>query len=409
MQGTKKELLRYTDAHLQRIIRNGGSCFLLGPRQVGKTTLVKHAVREKQNAVEYSLQDPSIRIDLEADPSRMIREVRARAHRPIVFVDEAQKVPPLFDAAQLLIDNREAQFILTGSSARKLRRSGANLLPGRLTRLFLDPLLWGELGFVTANSIPPLRLMNINRNIPYTFEDMLVFGSLPGIVALSRREREERLRSYAEIYLEEEIRAEALSRKIGAFSRFLELAAAESGTSPNLTKLSNESGVSQPSIRAFYEILEDTLVVERVEPYLKNARKRVLSSPRHYFFDLGVRNALARLPLDHRMINAQKGILFEHAIILEIIRRIRVLNKPYRVCFWRTSGGAEVDCVIDMGTRVIPIEIKASAHVIESEVKGLKNFLIDYRRVAKEGYVITLGKRREKIAKNITAIPWSEL
>jgi predicted AAA+ superfamily ATPase len=308
---------------------------------------------------------------------------------------------------QILIDGKEARFILTGSTARKLKRHGANLLPGRIKRYHLSPLLWGELGLVKECAIKDIAMDNINRGVPYSFEDSMIYGSLPGIVTLPRKDRPDFLKAYSEIYLEEDIRAEALSRKIGAFSRFLELAAVESGTNPNLLKLSNESGVSQPSVKEFYNILEDTLVIERVEPYLKNARKRIVSSNRYYFFDLGIRNILARFPVTADLVNVQKGVLFEHAVMLEIIRRIRALNKNYRICYWRTSAGAEVDCVIDMGSRVIPIEIKGSSVVAQSEIKGLRSFLSDYSRIAKHGYVITMGDRKAKIADNITAIPWS--
>lgn len=406
MQGKNKPLFRYLDTAISRAIKKKYSCLILGPRQVGKTTLVNECLKNTKNTVKYPLQDPSLRIELERSPSRLINQIRALKNSPYVFIDEAQKVPSLFDAVQVLIDNKDAQFILTGSSARKLKRHGVNLLPGRIKRFHLDPLLWGELGLVKDCAIKGLSIDNINRNIPYSFEDTLIYGSLPGIVNLPREERSDFLRAYAEIYLEEEIRAEALSRKIGAFSRFLELAAVESGTNPNLRKLSNESGVSQPAVKEFYNILEDTLVVERVGPYLKNARKRVLSSSRYYFFDLGVRNVLARLPLTSNLVNTQKGILFEHAVVLEIIRRIKALNKNYKVCYWRTSAGAEVDCVIDLGDSVIPIEIKSSSFVAQSEIKGLKNFLSDYHKMAKLGFVITMGGRKEVLADNITAIPW---
>ncbi|HLD21519.1 MAG TPA: ATP-binding protein [Patescibacteria group bacterium] len=409
MQGKNKALLRYIKKNLQEAIRKKQSCLIVGPRQVGKTTLVNMLLQSIQEKMEYLLQDPTLRIELEKDPGKIIRQVDATQRHQLVFIDEAQKIPDLFDAVQLLIDQKKAHCILTGSSARKLRRSGANLLPGRIKRLYMDPLVWGEFGWMKNNSIKELSLQNINTTVQYTFEDSLIFGALPGMVNISKDDRSDFLRSYAEIYLEEEIRAEAIVRKIGAFSRFLELAAAESGTSPNLTKLSNESGVSVPAIKEFYQVLEDTLIVERIEPYIKNARKRLLASPRYYFFDIGVRNALARLPLEADTINIQKGVLFEHAVILEIIRRIRVLNKQYRVCFWRTSGGAEVDCVIDMGNKIIPIEIKSSASIVASELKGLKHFLSDYAAVASHGYVITMGKKKEQLAENITAIPWFEL
>jgi len=115
---------------------------------------------------------------------------------------------------------------------------------------------------------------------------------------------------------------------------------------------------------------------------------------------------LLRPPLTAGLVNTQKGVLFEHAVMLEIIRRVKVLNKNYKICYWRTSAGAEVDCVIDIGSSVIPIEIKSSSFIAQSEIKGLKSFLSDYGKAAKHGYVITIGGKREALADNITAIPW---
>lgn len=409
MQGKNKQLFRVIETELKTALKKGQSFLLLGPRQTGKTTLIQNILPYVENKTEYYLQDPSVRLELEADPGRIIRQVEAMNGEPVVFVDEAQKVTEIFDAAQFLIDKKKASFILTGSSARKLRRKGANLLPGRIKIFHLDPLSWAELGLIKESNIFKLAEKNINRNPKYSFSDSLVYGSLPAIVKMKENERGDFLRSYAEIYLEEEIRAEALSRKIGAFSRFLELAAAESGTSPNLTKLSNESGVSAPAIKEFYRILEDTLVVERVDPFLRNSRKRILSSPRYYFFDIGVRNALARLPLSRELINAQKGTLFEHAVILEIKRRIRALNKNYKLYYWRTSGGAEVDCVIDLGDEIIPIEIKSSKTVSLSELKGLSSFLSEYGKMVKQAYVIGPEGKKEKLAENIIRLPWNEI
>lgn len=402
----KKRLNRYLEKDLLKLIKDGYSGLMLGPRQVGKTTLVQNLLSNHKNAQTYYLQDPKVRADFEKDPGRLIREVEALNKKSIIFIDEAQKVPEIFDAVQYLIDEKKAVFILTGSSARKLRRSGANLLPGRIKRYYLDPLLWGELGLVKENNIKKLALVNLNGKISFSLEDLLVFGSLPGIVTLPKGEREDFLKSYALIYLDEEIRAESLSRKIGAFSRFLELAAQESGTSPNYSKLSNEAGISVQTIKDYYQLLSDTMVVETVEPFLRNSRKRILASPRYYFFDLGVRNALARWPLTSDTANVQKGVLFENFVMLEIIRRVRVLNKSYKINYWRTSGGAEVDCVIDLGKEVIPIEIKSGANIRLGDFRGLKNFLEEYADVARVGYVITTGERKEKLADNIMAIPW---
>lgn len=406
MSNKKKRLDRFLEKELLKLLKSGHSGLILGPRQVGKTTLVQYLLGDFRNAHSYFLQNPKTRADLEKDPEKIIREVEAMEKKPVVFVDEAQKVPEIFDAVQYLIDGRKAQFILTGSSARKLRRGGANLLPGRIKRYYLDPLIWGEMGLVKESHIKKIAIGNINERLRLSLEDLLVFGSLPGIITLPKSEREDFLKAYALIYLDEEIRAESLSRKIGAFSRFLELAAQESGTSPNYTKLSNEAGISVQTIKDYYQLLSDTLVIEIVEPFLKNSRKRILASPKYYFFDLGVRNALARWPLSKDTANVQKGVLFEHFVMLEIIRRVRALNKNYKINYWRTSGGAEVDCIIDLGGEVIPVEIKSSPKVRPGELKGLKNFLEEYSEIAKIGYVITTGERKEKLAGNITALPW---
>ena len=285
-----------------------------------------------------------------------------------------------------------------------------NLLPGKVLAMRLDPLLWCEAGWLKASSVPELTIDNGPQVKGHDFADALVYGSLPGIA--SRKDVDDRaefLRSYAHSYIEEEIRAEALSRNIGAFSRFLELAAIESGTAPNFTNISKESGVSVPTIKEFYSLLEDTLVAERVEPFIKKARKRLFHSSRYYLFDLGVRNALARVPLTKELINAQKGLLFEHAVMLEIIRRVRALRKDFRVCYWRTSTGLEVDCVIDCGGSVIPIAVKNSKRVSLQDLSGLVSFLKDNHDLAPRGYVVTMGDLPEKLSSEITAVPWHYL
>ena len=412
MQGKNKVIYRVVEKRIDEALRRGRSVLIFGSRQTGKTTVSKRLLSQCKNTLEYPLQNPTLRISLETDPGKIIREIQAQneTELPLVFIDEAQKVPDIFDAAQYLIDEKQARFLITGSSDRKLRRRGANLLPGRVERFFLDPLLLAELGMVKGNTVPELATENIAANsASYTLSDLLVYGSLPRVTDEPASSREALLTAYSEIYLEEEIRAEALSRNIGAFSRFLELAAHESGTSPNYTKLSNESGVSAPTIKTFYQIMEDTLVIERVEPFLRNARKRILASPRYYFFDVGVRNTLARLPSGSGLAGAERGIAFEHLVVLEIRRRIRALGKQYHTYYWRTSGGAEVDCVIDMGDKVIPIEIKSGKSIGLLELKGLRNFLEEHRDIAPVGYVVMPDGNKEKLADNIFRIPFAEL
>ena len=392
---------------LEHAFQKKQSFFLFGPRQVGKTSLIQELLPE--NALSIPLHDPSLRIHYEKDPGSLIRQIEARSPEGPVFIDEAQKVPELLDAVQYLIDGKKASFAITGSSARKLKMKGVNLLPGRIKSLRMDPLTWAECGWINHPTLEALSMKNLNQLKLVDFEESLVFGSLPGMIQLEKTDRIDFLRTYATTYLEEEIRDESLVRQLGPFSRFLELAAQESGTSPNLTKLSLESGVSVPSIKSYYQILEDTLITHRLDPFLKNARKRILASPRYYFFDLGVRNALARLPLNKDLLQAQKGLLFEHAVVLELKRRIHALNRQDQLYYWRTYHGAEVDVILDLGDELIPIEIKATRSPRLADLKGLLNFLEDYKSHAKKGYVITMGDRPEKLNAQITAIPWSYL
>ncbi len=411
MQGKYKQLNRLAEPQLREFISEGKSFLLLGPRQVGKTTLLSGLVQNAQPLLTYLLQEPATKIELERDPQTLIRQARAVSGNVSIFVDEAQKIPELFDAVQVLIDEGKASVFLTGSSARKLRRKGVNLLPGRIRLLTLAPLMWGEMGLLADSSehpIPSLALSNINSPTQ-SMEDCMIYGNLPGLLSLPRTDAVEILQAYARLYIEEEIRAEALSRAIGPFARFLELAALESGTSPNFTKLSKESGVSSPTIRQYYSVLEDTLIVERVDPYVKNARKRVLSSSRYYFFDTGVRNALARLPLTPELLQVEKGRLFEHAVILELLRRIRLLRTNHNLYYWRTSGGAEVDCVLETHNELIPIEIKSTAQVSQRDLTGLRSFLADYGEKVTRAFVVTMGRHPEKMDDKITAVPWQFL
>lgn len=243
---------------IKRTLDRKKSVLLLGPRQAGKTTLVKSLSAD----LYINLARPSVRQDYEKDPGQLTREVEGMdVEFPLVIIDEVQKVLPLMDAVQDLIDSKTAQFVLTGSSARKLRREGeANLLPGRLIVLRMDPLLISEMTPLSPS-----------------LEELLLYGSLPQIVTeTSNENREEDLFSYVTTYLEEEIRSEALVRNIGAFGNFLKLAALESGLTSNFHKLSQDIGVSNPTISEYYQILVDCLVAERIEPLSKSRTRKKL-------------------------------------------------------------------------------------------------------------------------------------
>ncbi len=382
-------ITRKIETRLKKALDRGKSVLLLGPRQTGKTTLVKSLNPD----LYINLARPPTRQAYERDPGQLTREVEAMSPKlPLIIIDEVQKVIPLLDAVQDLLDSKTAQFILTGSSARKLRREGdANLLPGRVVVLRMDPLLIDEM----ADESPPI-------------EDLLLFGSLPQIILeKSKENREEDLFSYVTTYLEEEIRSEALVRNISAFSNFLKFAALESGSIVNLHKLSQDIGVSSPTIREYYQILVDCLVAEKVEALSHSrTRKKLIKSPKFLIYDLGVRRLAAGEGLD--VPDKYMGDLFEQWVGLELLRQIKTSPKKCSLLFWRDTTGAEVDWVVGKENRYVPVEVKWTKNPRTQDARHLKTFLEEYPN-SSHGYVICRIPRAQKLAENITALPFQDL
>jgi predicted AAA+ superfamily ATPase len=233
---------------------------------------------------------------------------------------------------------------------------------------------------------------------------MLVLGTLPGVLAASPSDRADMLRSYTLGYLREEIQAEALVRSLEGFSRFLELAALESGTATNYRKLGSEVGLTLNTVKNYYSILLDTLVAVLLEPHTRNARRRLALTPKLYLFDLGVRNAAAGLPLGPALVKLDAGRLFEHWVVLEIVRRISYFAPGSRPAFWRSSDGAEVDLVLDLPTGLVPIEIKWSTRAASLKLSGLRAFMRDYR--CRAGYVVGNFPAPERLDRDVLALPW---
>ncbi len=372
--------------HLSR----GKSILLLGPRQTGKTTLVG----DLDAALRISLVTPSERQRYEKDPSILLEEIRAlrwpaRRRPPLVVVDEVQKVPALMDAGQAAIDGGEAQFVFTGSSARKLRRGqDINLLPGRVVSMRLDPLTAEE-------------------DASATLREALLYGSLPAIRnARLHADKEADLRSYVETYLEEEIRQEALVRNVGTFARFLELSALESGRIANFSRIASDVGVSAATVHAYFEILCDCLVAERVDPITSSAsRKKLTKASRYLLFDLGVR----RLAADEgtRLNPSRMGELFEQFIGLELVRSCRTLSPRARVRFWRDPDGPEVDWVVEHQGRHLPVEVKLTDRPTMRDARHLRVFMKEYR--SRRGLIVCTAPRPLVVAPGVTAVPWQDL
>ena len=384
---------RKIEQNINVALKRNKSVLLLGARQTGKTTLLNQIPTD----LYISLALPTVRQRFEKDLALLLGEIEAlhtkKAKIPLIVIDEVQKIPEIMDLAQDLIDRKKAQFILAGSSARKLKQPGKiNLLPGRVVALKLTPLTISEL---------PKDKKNL--------EELLLYGTLPEIITQSKsQDKETDLISYISTYLEEEVRAEALVRNVGSFSRFLELAASESGNIINFRKLSQEIGVAHTTIAAYYQILEDCLIAERIEPLRHTkTRRRLTALPKYLFFDLGVRRLSAnegtKLPAKYI------GSIFEQFVGLELINSINLAAERYKIYFWRdVNGSSEVDWILDKQGEYIPIETKLTSNPTIKDAKHLQTFLAEYENTDK-AYIICTVPRKIKLHERIYALPWQEM
>ncbi len=390
---------------------------VFGARQTGKSTLLQSVMPPATFAID--LAEPGDRRRYESDPSTFIAECRALPKRrgpSFVFVDEAQNVPALFDAVQHLYDQdrRRWRFVLCGSSSRKLRTSGTNLLPGRSMMHRLFPLTMTERAPKPAPepAQKPTVALRWRRppTRPFAAADLmtrLVYGELPGIAVAPEQDRSQLLRSYAITHLEEEIRREALVRDWAAFLRFLHLAALESGQIVNHAAISRDAGISQPTVKSYYQLLEDMFVGFQVPAWSRSPRKGVLSTPRFMMFDIGVRHAAAGLQVSRTTVEANPGPIFEQWVGIELWKRLQYAGKG-TLHYLRTKDGAEVDYVIDLGNKVVPIEVKWTERPTASDCRHLLTFLAEVP-TAKQGLVVCRCPRPMQIHDRVLAIPWTSL
>ena len=409
------------DRHLRAALTSPASRgkvrLLFGARQTGKTILLRQIVAD-DTAMIFNLQDGATRRRFESDPARFSREVKALPHRArTVIIDEIQRVPALLDEVQSLYDanNTAREFFLTGSSARRLARGAANLLPGRSHIFHLTPVTRWEQGTTPALDLihAPTTSRRLRAQAPlFPAQDLkrtLLFGSLPGIMQESDETAAMTLAAYVATYLEEEIRSEALVRDLGGFSVFLQLAALESGRVVNLTKLSNESGIALSTLKNFYQVLEQTFVGLPLRPYSRAGRKRLLTTPRFYLFDNGVRTAAAQLSFDAANLDALGGDLLEHWVGLELLHRMAYLGRGFGVSFWRTVSGAEVDFVVETPTEDVPIEVKWTRRPVRADARHVETFLDTYPKRARRGFIVCRTEAREQLTERVTAVPWKDL
>lgn len=368
-----------------RLQRQTKNLLLLGPRQVGKSTLVRSLNPHRV----INLMDESLYLQYSKDPGRFRREMLSIAKPSLIVLDEIQRIPRLLNMVQALLDEGSRhRFILTGSSARKLKRGSANLLPGRIILEYLDPLSFWELG---------------SR---FDLEKALRIGTLPGIY-LDEKQGPDVLSTYGQVYLREEIQAEALTQNLGSYARFLDLAAEASGDWINYSKISSDAEIPKETVRRFFTLLEDTLVAVRIPPFRpKKSKRRVSQRDRFIFFDVGVRNALLGI---HKGVLSpgEKGKLFEQWLILQLISYSHARKKEWKISAYRTDTGTEVDLILDIGEKLLAIECKWGKNISEAQMKGLRSFKEEAHKPVQK-YLVYTGETRQHFSKGEIAISYRE-
>ncbi len=356
------------------------SAFLWGPRKTGKTTLLREKFPDSI-AIDFLQTDTFLEYTKSPFLLRerlMARKERARKYP--VIIDEIQKIPHVLDEVHWLIENQGINFILCGSSARKLKRGQANLLGGRAWRFELFPLVSKEI-----EDIDLLRALN--------------HGLIPSHYLQKNYRRS--LRGYVQDYLKEEVFYEGLTRNVPAFSRFFEAMGYSHGSLINYTNIARECGVTSKTVKEYFQILVDTLLGSFVLPFKKRQERQVISkAPKFYLFDPGVAGAIIK-----RTIEEEKGELFgnafEHFIYLEMLAHSSYHEIDYSINFWRTKSGQEVDFVLGGGE--VAVEVKGSAIVDKRSLRSMKTFIELYKpRQA----IVVCNEKEERVHSGIRVIPW---
>ncbi len=331
------------------------SYFLFGPRGTGKSTFLRHYYK---NALWIDLLKPEVFRKYAARPERMIELVHGNPEKTVVIVDEIQKLPELLSVVHSLIEEKKGQiFVLTGSSARKIKRAGVNLLAGRALLRTLHSFLLSELASI------------------YSFQKALKYGLLPLVV--NAENPNDTLETYVALYIREEVQMEGFVRHIGNFSRFLEAISFSHGSVLNLSNVARECQVERKTVEGYVKILEDLMLSFKLQVFRKRARRRITVHPKFYFFDTGVYRSLRpKGPLDRP--EEIEGAALEGMVVQHIRAWNSYRNGKYEIYFWRSRGGLEVDFIL-YGTKAIyGIEIKNSDSIRPKDLRSLQAFHQDY-------------------------------
>lgn len=369
------------------------SFFLFGARGTGKTTFLREEFLKNIPKNEYlwiDLLDPEEEEIFLLKPNTLKERLDGLSRLPKwVIIDEVQKSPKLLNLVHQEIEARGLKFALTGSSARKLKKGGANLLAGR--------------AFV--NSLHPLSCFELKED--FKLANVLSWGSLPEVFNLSSElEKKEYLKSYVNTYLKEEIIAEQLVRNLVPFRKFLKIASQLSGTILNYNSIAKDLGVDWSTIKNYFEILEDTHLGFEIPSYSRSLRKQQLKQAKFYLFDIGAKRALDGL-LERTVQTGQElGPLFEHFIVSEIYRLNHYLRKDYKLSYLATAGGLEIDLIIERPNEPdLLVEIKLTKQVQDKHLKHLKALSSDYPEFEA---VCLCQEKNKRVVDNIQITPWQE-
>jgi len=356
------------------------SAFLWGARKTGKSTYLKEKFPD---SLIFDFLKSDLFIEFSKNPSLLREQLLAQSEAALrhpVILDEVQKIPQVLDEVHWLIENKGFQFILCGSSARKLKRGQANLLGGRAWRYEMFPLTTVETG-----SVDLLRALN--------------HGLIPAHYLQNNYKRS--LKAYVRDYLKEEVFNEGLTRNIPAFSRFFDAMGYSHGELTNYSNIARECGVDSKTVKEYYQILIDTLLGRMVEPFKRRKNRQTISkASKFYLFDVGVAGAIT-----NREIHEEKGELFgkafEHFILMQIAAQSSYSALDYEINFWRTKSGMEVDFILGKGE--IAIEVKGSSRVDNRDLKSLSAFIEEY---SPRNAFVVCNEKAKRVHGQITVIPW---
>lgn len=388
-QGKDKEKLDAVIRILQKELPlpKRQSAFLWGARQTGKSSYLK---KQYPHSVYYDLLDTHEVIRLSKAPYLLREEllkISTKERELPIIIDEIQKVPELLNEVHWLIENAKLQFILCGSSARKLKTQSTNLLGGRAWQYHFFPLLFSE--------IPDFDLLKALRQ-----------GLIPNHYLSKAEHVNEHLQAYVDVYLNDEIRNEGLVRNLAGFARFLDVAGLCNGEMVNMVNIGRDCGIDRASVQGYYQILIDTLLGYFVYPYRKKVKRDIImATPKFYLFDVGVANYLAQQSIQS-LHGTLAGKCFEHFIFMELKGYLGVSRKRYDITYWRTKTGLEVDFILGKGK--VAIEVKLSEQVHQQDLKGLIAFCEEHPQA--KGIVISQDKRARQLTVNekisLTILPW---